>query len=174
VLDKAVDLCAESLYEALVAIEAGAVSRRRQEELHPVGFYCNVRRSGDEWLDWNWSSKRIFNFIRAISLPGPCARTLLGNKQVAVVRAELIHNAPPYIGTPGEVSGKNSRGVIVKTGDSTILIREVRDVLPDGSVGTESRIPNQKRGERFGLHPIEAYLELEKRISRLENGEYNR
>ena len=72
------------LIEALIKIYGRTAQRKPQSEIHPIGFYCGRRRIGDEWIDWNWSSRRIFNFIRAITEPGPCARTMLDGNEVIV------------------------------------------------------------------------------------------
>lgn len=132
-LKKAVKLCADTLYEALTLIRNDKVVRIEQKEIHPVGFYCGVRKTGDEWIDWNWSSERIYNFTRAISLPGPCARTYVNDQEIAILSAETIPNAPLYIGKPGEVVGRGKNFIIIKTGDSTIKINEIAYINVDGS-----------------------------------------
>jgi methionyl-tRNA formyltransferase len=121
-MERAIILCADLLIESLVEINKGSVMRKPQSGIHPVGFYCGRRLEGDEWIDWNWSSLRIFNFVRAITKPGPYARTRLGTKEILVKRALLIKNAPKYFGTPGEVVGMEGKAVIVKTGDSTLRL----------------------------------------------------
>jgi methionyl-tRNA formyltransferase len=121
-LDKAIPLCAEVLYEALVKVESATVDRIVQSTIHPVGSYFGRRREGDEWIDWGWSSRRIFNFVRAITAPGPCARTMFGDTVILLKHASLIEGAPDYIGAVGEVVGKKGEAITVKTGDSTICI----------------------------------------------------
>jgi methionyl-tRNA formyltransferase len=121
-LARAIGLCAEVLYEALVSIETNSVKRIVQSEIHPVGSYFGRRREGDEWIDWSWSSRRIFNFVRAITTPGPCARTMLEGGAVLIERASMIDGAPCYIGVAGEIVGKKGGALVVKTGDSTICI----------------------------------------------------
>ncbi len=126
-LVKAQVLCSEVLYDALILIDEDRVSIKKQEKLHPVGFYCSGRTFGDEYIDWNWSSERIYNFIRGIADPAPGARTFLKGKEYIIDRAELIKHAPNYIDKVGNVVGKTSRGCIIKTGDSTILVTRVID-----------------------------------------------
>ena len=121
-LKKATKVCSEVLYEAIVDISKGNADRIPQDTIHPVGFYCCRRKEGDEWIDWNWSSRRIFNFVRAITYPGPCARTNFNDKVINVTSAELIDEAPAYIGVPGEITYKTSDYLIVKTSDTTIKI----------------------------------------------------
>lgn len=156
-LDKAVVLCADTLLESLVLIKEGRVARLSQSAIHPVGFYCGRRIEGDEWIDWNWSSERIFNFIRAISAPGPGARTVCGGNEIIVQKAVMIPGAPAYIGTPGEVVGVRDGGVVVKTGDTSILLTET------GAVQLRYRI-----GMRFDPKPSRTLRALENRIAELE------
>ncbi len=54
-------------------IQADEVKRIRQSDIDPVGIYCGMRESGDEIIDWKQSSRELFNFIRALSVPGPQA-----------------------------------------------------------------------------------------------------
>lgn len=121
-LDRATRLCAETLHEGLRHLADGSVRPVPQHTIDPVGFYTGGRLPGDEWIDWRWPSRRIFNFVRAITTPGPCARTIFDGTDLKVVSAAMIPGAPDYIGTPGEVVGHNTEGVQVKTGDSTLML----------------------------------------------------
>lgn len=170
-LERAVTLCADALLEALDQLVRGAAHRTRQSAYHPVGTYFGRRREGDEWIDWSWSSRRIFNFVRAIAPPGPGARTLRGDEIVQVLAAEEIAGAPTYIATPGEVVGRTPRGFVVKTGDSTVLIT---------SSSSASNRP-LAMGTRLGVQPMAAQAalasaqqriaDLERRVQALEAGQ---
>ncbi len=133
-LRKAYDVCADSLVKALQEIESGCVVRIKQSSIHPIGFYCGIRKAGDEWVDWSCTSNEIHNFIRAIALPAPCARTMEGEKEVALLESRLISGAPEYKCTNGEVVGKTEDGSVVKTGDSTLLIKKISIVGEDGNI----------------------------------------
>ncbi len=141
VLKRAITNCADVLHEALVGLEAGTLQARAQTEIHPVGSYFGRRRPGDEWIDWTWPSRRIFNFVRAITHPGPCAMTRLDGKTVKIVAAGMIPDAPAYICTPGEIVGVMPQGVAVKTGDSTIFV--------SAWDGDGEPAPRLKIGQRF-------------------------
>jgi methionyl-tRNA formyltransferase len=121
-LDRAINVCSNLLFESLGRIADGSATRRPQANIHPIGFYCSRRIAGDEWIDWNWTSRRIFNFVRAITYPGPCARTMLGDTPILIERVSLIADAPIYLGTPGEIVSVAAPGVTVKTGDSTVVL----------------------------------------------------
>ena len=109
---------------------------------------------------------RLNNFIRGITFHEPCARTLNGEQVLAVLKAELIQNAPNYIGTCGEVIGKNDRVIVLKSKDNSILITEVADVVNDKL--TNIRCPKHRIGTRFGLNLLLKIRQLEERISELE------
>jgi len=172
-LDKAVELCADSVLEALQDIQRDAVSSIPQSEIHPVGFYCSRRREGDEWIDWSWSSERIHNLIRAIAPPGPGARTLLDGGAIVILQSEKIPQAPEYIDRPGTIVGRQEGSVAVKTGGTTLRITKIADW--DGEIAN-SREPDYSIGTTFGMnlrHEVsrlsERVEELEHRLSELEN-----
>ncbi|MPL68887.1 Methionyl-tRNA formyltransferase [bioreactor metagenome] len=126
-LEKAYTYCAEALYEALILIKNNKVVKIKQESIHPIGFYCSKRCIGDEIINWNWSSERIYNFIRGIAIPGPGARSSCNGIEYIINEAKLIDNAPAYIDKTGNIVGKSKDGIIVKTGDTTILLTEIYD-----------------------------------------------
>jgi methionyl-tRNA formyltransferase len=108
-LEKAYRQCAETLHAALRDVIDGKAPPP-QETLHPVGFYCGQRKPGDEWLDWRNTSADIHNFVRGIGLPGPCARTRLDGREIAIVRTWTGGGGAPYRATPGEVVGRDGNG----------------------------------------------------------------
>jgi methionyl-tRNA formyltransferase len=105
--------------EAVDGLTAGTIHPTPQP---PLGSYYGVRRSGDEWIDWRQSSLRIYNTIRGIAPPGPCARTRLGDQTIMVRAARYDSAWPCYDGAAGEVVGREADGPRVKTGDSTIVL----------------------------------------------------
>jgi methionyl-tRNA formyltransferase len=167
VLEKAYTQCALTLEKALISIKNGTSERKLQKEIHPLGFYCGGRMNGDEWINWEWPSVRIHQFIRAIASPAPSARTKLKDREIAILQSELIDSAPCYICTSGEVVGRNDIGSIVKTGDSTILIKHIADC--DGLALVNKRQAKFKIGVRLGFNPMARIIELEKRLKQLED-----
>ena len=167
VLDQAVTVCAEALFEALTLIAAGNAPRIPQTSIHPVGFYCSRRFAGDEWLDWSWNTQRIHNFVRAISPPGPGARTLLRGDEIAIVKTKLIADAPSYLDKPGAVVGRNEKGCIVKTGDTTICVTEIAELRSGAALGNR-RTPSFAVGTLLGIRPAVQMQDLVDRITCLE------
>ena len=117
--------CASILYDAIKEIQSGNSQRIAQNTIHPVGFYCGRRGKGDEMINWNQTSRTLFNFIRSINKPGPMATTNLNGTEVRINRARLIKDAPKYICTPGQLLAKTKDGFLIKTSDSFLEIIEI-------------------------------------------------
>jgi methionyl-tRNA formyltransferase len=124
-LEVAYKECASLLYESIKLIQEGKVEPFKQVNIHPIGLYCGVRGEGDEIVDWDQSSREIFNFIRAVSHPGPRATTHHNGSLIKINGAVLIPEAPAYKSTVGQIVGKTDRGFIVKTKDTTIEVFEI-------------------------------------------------
>ena len=116
--------CAPLVIEAVRQIQNGNVVCTPQATIHPVGFYCSPRKQGDEILDWNQTSRDVFNFVRAISHPGPQARTFFRGVELMINKVELVSCAPVYKGVPGAVLKKDKNSLLVKTADSFVRVLE--------------------------------------------------
>ena len=123
-LERAYVGCANVLYEAILMFKEGPVKAKKQNEIHPIGFYCSKRNKDDEILNWNQTSRDVFNFVRAISSPGPLARTFIKEKEMKITKVEYIENAPIYKSTIGVIINVKSDGFMVKTQDSFIKVTE--------------------------------------------------
>jgi len=128
-LDIAYVECSEILYDAIKEIQNGTSKRISQTDIHKLGFYCGKRGVGDEIINWNQSSRDIFNFIRAINKPGPMALSYVNGKEVRINKSRLIKDAPIYKGIPGQLISKTSDGFLVKTLDSYIELFEIETDL---------------------------------------------
>jgi methionyl-tRNA formyltransferase len=125
-LSDAYDACPRVLIAALDKLLYGTAEPQPQHTLG-TGFYCGRRGPGDEWIDWAWSAERIVNFVRAIAPPGPGAITMLEGELVAVVKATCDPNSPSYIGTEGEVVGRDELGVWVKASNRTVRLERCQN-----------------------------------------------
>lgn len=121
-LERAYEGCATNLYDAIKIIQRGNVKVLSQKDIDRLGFYCTARIKGDERLNWNQKSRDIFNFIRAISIPGPQARTYIGDVEIKINKAEFLPYATCYKGVVGSVVGVDGEGFFVKTLDSFIRV----------------------------------------------------
>jgi methionyl-tRNA formyltransferase len=116
--------CANVLYSAINLIKSQSFSLIKQKDIDPVGLYCKKRKLGDEVLDWNQTSRQIFNFIRAICKPGPMSRSYVNGKEIKINKAEIVKDAPKYKSKAGLVLEKGDEGVYVKTCDSFVRLTE--------------------------------------------------
>ncbi|MFC4209944.1 methionyl-tRNA formyltransferase [Pedobacter lithocola] len=117
--------CAKILYDSIKEIQSGNSKRIKQDSINPVGFYCGRRGIGDELINWKQTSRRLFNFIRSISRPGPIATTFMSGVEVKINRSKIIVGAQEYIGTVGQLLAKTEDGFLIKTEDSFIEICEI-------------------------------------------------
>lgn len=136
-LNRAYIGCADVLYQALIKIYLNKVELTNQNSIHQVGFYCTQRKEGDEIINWDTTSREIFNFVRAICKPGPRARTKLNEKELKINKVKIIADAPVYKLIPGVVVGKDSEGFIVKTKDKTVKVVEYEY---DGKINIGDRL----------------------------------
>jgi methionyl-tRNA formyltransferase len=167
-LSSAEDLCADALVNAVSDVYEKKDQRIAQATIDPVGMYCCRRREGDEEIDWTSGTTQIERFIRALVPPGPGARTTWKDAPYAILSAETIHQAKPYIGAAGEVIGRDNGGILVKSGDTFVRLTRWAPVQPDGSLG-EAIIPNAQRGHRLGRNLRAALARAEARIAFLES-----
>lgn len=121
-LEVAYESCSDLLFKAIKKLQHNNHTRIVQSTIHPIGFYCGKRGEGDEIINWNSTSRDLFNFIRAICEPGPMAKTFCNGVEVKIDRARLIKNSVPYKNTPGQILAKTELGFLVKSSDTFIEV----------------------------------------------------
>lgn len=123
-LQRAYDGCASILYKAIKLIQDNKVSTIKQEDIDKVGTYCGMRKCGDEIINWNQTSREIFNFVRALCSPGPIATSYIDGVEIKINKVKLIEGAHKYKNINGQVIGKTKQGFLVKTLDTLIEVIE--------------------------------------------------
>ena len=121
-LEKAYQECPDLLYQAIKQIQTGSAHPWKQDEVSTAGLYCRIRRENDEILDWNQTSREVFNFIRALTKPGPCACSYCREQRILFFSSALVPDAPVYKGIPGQVLVKQPGYLLVKTKDSYLKV----------------------------------------------------
>ena len=159
VLARVVEAIPPMAADAVDLITAGGLVARPQD--HAAATYCGGRAAGDEWIDWTLPSRRLHDLVRGIARPGPGARTLLGQEPVTIWRAYFDPDWPRYLGTPGQVVGRDASGVTVKTGDSTLRVLEVQ------CAGAAPAVPGWPIGTRLGLDTGRALCAVLERLGAL-------
>lgn len=117
--------CPKLLYKAVCLFKNGKAKSYSQDDLDSPTFYCGKREAGDEKINWNQTSREIFNFIRAICSPGPRATSYSRDQEIKINFSKFIPNLKAYKGIPGQIIGKTKDGFFVKTLDSYIEINEI-------------------------------------------------
>ncbi len=123
-LDRAYIGCADALYTALKLIQNGTATTIKQADIDALGMYCGGREPGDEIIDWNQTSRDVFNFIRALCIPGPQAVSWINGQKICINRARMVPNAHVYKNITGQVIGKTEDGFFVKTADTVLEVVE--------------------------------------------------
>ena len=123
-LKKAYSECASILFQSIKNLQSGNVMIKKQIEISEFGSYCSARIEGDEFLNWDQSSRDVFNFVRAICDPGPQARTWLNENEVRINKIELVPGATKFRGIAGSVIGVEGDTFIAKTSDSFVRVKQ--------------------------------------------------
>lgn len=141
-LERAYNGCAELLYQAIKNIQENRVNVICQTDIDSVGMYCGMRQPGDEIINWHQSSRELFNFIRALSKPGPQATAWIRGEKIQINRARMVSGAHAYKNIPGQVIGKTAEGFLVKTEDTMI---EVIEYSFKGKIKVGDRLRDHER-----------------------------
>lgn len=149
-LARAYDGCADVLYRAIKMIQNNEVKPVKQQDIDSVGMYCGMRIPGDEIIDWNQTSREIFNFIRALCVPGPQASSWIDGERICINKARMVPKACAYRNTVGQVIGKTEEGFLIKTGD-TIL--EIIEYTYNGKVKIGDRLKKSPWGGVMRFSP---------------------
>jgi methionyl-tRNA formyltransferase len=76
----------DMLAEVLPQIRLGTLPRRKQDSTQAT--IMPKRRPQDGGLDWGWSTRTLFNWVRALTHPYPGAFCRLGNRKLWVWKTE--------------------------------------------------------------------------------------
>jgi methionyl-tRNA formyltransferase len=122
---KAYTECGSILSDSIKILQSGNVKVLRKVDVYLFGSYCSARIAGNEWLDWNQTSREILDFARAISKPGLQWRwTWLNDFEFKINQIELIENPIHFKGITGNVIGLESDAFKVKTLNSFVRVRK--------------------------------------------------
>ena len=90
--------------------------------------YCCTRIPQDGLINWNKTTKEIYNFIRAQTYPYPGAFTYFEGKKMIIWDAEIPSAQKIYAGKiPGRIASLLPHGgVEVLTGDASLIIKHIQ------------------------------------------------
>lgn len=125
-------LSAEILKENIPDLEKGVVKKIRQNS--SLANYWRKRVKVDGQIDWRMSSKRIYDLVRALTMPYPGAHCLLRDREHKIWKTAIVEDAEKFQHLePGRVISTQPR-LRIKTGDGAIDILE-HDIHPRPDVG---------------------------------------
>lgn len=142
----------ELIRENLKSLKKGTAPRKKQDENKATYL---EKRTGEGMIEWGKKTREIYDLIRAITHPYVGAYTYYKGKKMIIWKASpsKYNN---YIGSAGRIVHTiNNKGMVVRTGDSTLLIERVQ--LENEKETNSDKI--LKKGERLG---IDIYQQISK------------
>lgn len=98
------------------------------------------RSPEDGVIDWSWTSRQVYDWVRAQTRPYPGAFSWLGDRKVSIWSVAPCDAGSGH-GIPGDVLG-DAPGVVVACGTGAV---ELRDVTIDGEAVSPSALVQQAR-----------------------------
>ena len=118
--DKMSIVGARALIKAIEFIETGKVDAKKQD--HSQATYAPMITKEMGHINWDNTSKDIINLIRGIN-PMPMAYTIYKDEIFKVSEAEEVLG---YDGKIGEIVSIEKEGFVVKTKDTSVIIKEMQ------------------------------------------------
>ena len=119
--DKLSVLGTKLLLETLPSIFNDTNDRIKQDP-SKVTYAYNIKRE-EEHIDFNKTSREVFNLIRGLS-PIPSSNAILFNEEMKILGSKILDKE--YKGTCGEIVDITKEGIVVKTKDSAIILTKIK------------------------------------------------
>lgn len=119
--DKLSEVGTSLLLDTLPSIIDGTNSRTKQNE-DEVTYAYNIKRE-EEHIDFSKTSREVFNLIRGLC-PVPSSNAVLDEKEMKIYKSTI--SSKKYNGEYGEIVDVTKEGIVVKTGDASIILTEVK------------------------------------------------
>lgn len=114
----------EMLVETINAIEQGNLRRRAQT--NECSAYYPLRFPDDGLVLWDQlTAAQVHNRIRALTDPYPGAFSFCRGRRVRLLQSELTRT--PYLGEPGRIYRKTSRGLLICASDQCLWVTRAID-----------------------------------------------
>lgn len=138
--EKCIKVFGKVLKRSIPKLEKGTLNAIQQN--NDEATYTCSRAPEDGFINWEWSSRKIYNFIRALTYPFPGAFTYLKGHKLYIWSCEE-YEIPKYEGViPGKVIKIiKDQGVVVLCGSGAVLIKDVQleggdRLLADGVINS--------------------------------------
>jgi len=122
--------CAEALARSIDLIIKNKVTRVAQSSLDPHGSYFPKRKEGDELISFRKKGRAIFNFVRALSSPGPGARAFFEGYEVKLEKVLILSKFIDRRYAVGEVTDVEKNSFVVRALDSNIRVLKWHCIKP--------------------------------------------
>lgn len=129
--DKCLSIFTKVLEQEIENLEKGIVNRNPQPTT--MATYTCARSPEDGLIIWSKPAEEIYNLIRALTYPYPCAFTYYKGKKIYILDSQVVY-ASNYV---GRICGKvikriDKEGVVVLCGKDALQIKNIR--LEDGVI----------------------------------------
>lgn len=119
----------DMLREVLPLIREGRMPRRKQDSSEAT--VMPKRRPEDGLIDWSWSSRRLYNWIRALTSPYPGAFSCLSGRKIIIWKSKMEILRMPSSSAVGSVQTDLDGYPLVATRDGYLkLLLVQRDGEP--------------------------------------------
>lgn len=118
--DRLSDIGAEALIKTLEMLSEGALPREKQDE--SLATYAPMIEKTMGEINWKKSSEEIKNLVRGLN-PWPGTYTFIKSERIRIYSVQKIDKSGCV---PGKVESVTRDGVLVGTGNGSILIKEVQ------------------------------------------------
>lgn len=91
-----------------------------------AGSYFGRRRPKDGLVDWSWDAGRIYNLVRAVTLPYPGAFTELDGEKLLVWWALPVEGSVGPGAAAGTILSIDAEGIVVAAGQGSVRLITVQ------------------------------------------------
>lgn len=126
-------LGAELLKETITALENGTLTRTPQNGEQAT--HCKTIKKSEAQIDFSLPSQRIHDLVRGMD-PSPIAYAKCGGENIKIFKTKPLSEASPLFDEANEAGGcaatgecviaSSKKGLVVKTGDGYLEIRELQ------------------------------------------------
>ena len=130
--DKAVDLYEKIMNKASKQIKIFTLDFLNQEanflyQDNSEATYWRKRNQADGLIDWRMSAQEIYNLVRSLSPPYPCAEFKLGSTYIKVPECYIATEKYPNDIEPGFILKKDTDSLLIKVaGQDAVLIKKLK------------------------------------------------